>query len=378
MKIIYLTNARIPTEKAHGLQIMKMCQALVREGADLELVAARRKNPHFEKIDPFDYYQIKEKFPIRRLRLIDTATLGKPLWGLSVFIQNASFAISAFFRLLFRKADIIYSRDEFSLFLLSFFRRNLVLELHTFPNSKFFLYRWLFWKIKKIVVISKGLKNLVVSLGIKPGKILVAPDGVDLDQFKISQSQADCRKKLNLPADKKIVLYAGHFYPWKGVYPLAQASRFLSSDFRIIFVGGTGKDKNNFEEYVRREKLDKIIIVGHQPPKQVPFYLKAADVLILPNSAREKISQIYTSPIKMFEYMASGVPIAASDLPSLREILNEKNSLLFQPDNPKDLAGKIKLALGNKKIAKQALIDVKKYTWQRRAKDIYEKLVKEA
>lgn len=374
MKIIYLANARIPTEKAHGLQIMKMCQAFIRQGADLELVAAKRKNPHFEGIDPFDYYQIKEKFPIKRLWLIDAATAGKSLWGLSVFIQNVSFAFSSFFYLLFKKADIIYSRDEFSLFLLSFFRRNLVLETHAFPSSKFFLYRWLFWKIKKIIVISKGLKNLVVSLGIKPEKVLVAPDGADLEQFRIKESKAECRGKLSLPMDKRLAVYAGHLYPWKGVYVLAQASRFLSDDFRVIFVGGTERDKKKFEDFIRQEKLGKIIMVGHKPPRLMPFYLKAADVLVLPNSSKEKISRLYTSPIKMFEYMASRVPIVASDLPSLKEILNKKNSLLFQPDNPNDLAEKISAAPGNQKIAKQALIDVRKYAWQKRAENIISRI----
>jgi len=370
MKIIYLANARIPTEKAHGLQIMKMCQAFIREGVSLELVTAKRINPQFEGIDVFEYYQIKKKFPIKRLFLIDMVALKRSLKGLSVFIQNASFAISAFFFLLFKKADVIYSRDEFSLFLLSFFRKNLVLELHTFPNSKFFLYRCVFKKIKKIIVINNKLKDLVVGLGIKPKKILVARDGVDLKQFRIKESQPECRQKLNLPADKKLVIYAGHFYRWKGVYILAKASRFLGDDFRIIFVGGTGKDKDKLEEFIQREKLNKIIITGHQLPELMPFYLKAADVLVLPNSAREKISRLYTSPLKMFEYMASGAPIVASNLPSLKEVLNENNSFLFKADNPKDLADKILLAINNKKKAKKSLFDVKEYTWQKRIKNI--------
>jgi len=59
MKIIYLANIRIPTEKAHGLQVMKMCQAFQGAGADIKLVVAKRKNPKFENMDVFDYYKIK-------------------------------------------------------------------------------------------------------------------------------------------------------------------------------------------------------------------------------------------------------------------------------------------------------------------------------
>lgn len=372
MKIIYLANARIPTEKAHGLQIMKMCQALIRQGVDLELVVARRVNPQFKSVDHFRYYQIKEKFPIKRLPLIDMVALGRSLKGLSVFIQNASFAVSAFFCLLFRKADIIYSRDEFSLFLLSFFRRNLVFEVHTFPNSKFFLYKRVFRKARKIIAINNNLKKLIVKLEIDSDKILVAHDGVDLKQFSVNELKEECRKRLGLPLDKKLIAYTGHFYQWKGVYTLAEAGRFLDQNYLIVLVGGLKKDIKKLKDFIKGEKLDKVLLIGHRPPKEIPFYLKAADVLILPNSSKEKISRLYTSPVKMFEYMASGVPIVAANLPSIREVLNKGNSVLFKADNPDDLAEKIKSALSNREITRNSLIDVRKYAWRERAKNILE------
>ena len=185
MKITYLANVRIPTEKAHGVQIMKMCQAFKKAGIEVELVVAKRVNPDYEKIDTFDYYKIPQKFSIVRLWLLDLVNREMSLKGFSVIIQNTTFAISAFFYFLFKKTEMIYSRDEFSLFLLSFLKRNLVLELHAFPQSKFFLYKWLFKRVKKIIVINNKLKELIIGLGVKPGKILVAHDGVDLEQFDI-------------------------------------------------------------------------------------------------------------------------------------------------------------------------------------------------
>ena len=79
----------------------------------------------------------------------------------------------------------------------------------------------------------------------------------------------------------------------------------------------------------------------------------------------------YASPLKLFEYMASGRPIIASDLPALREILNDKNALFFEPGNADDLARAIKMlkqsqALGYH-LSQQALSDVKEYTWDKRA-----------
>ncbi|MFH1938393.1 MAG: glycosyltransferase family 4 protein [Patescibacteria group bacterium] len=373
MKMIYLANVRIPTEKAHGVQIMKMCQAFQKAGLDIELVVAKRSNPQFKNISPFDYYGISQKFPIKKLWLVDV--VGWRFLGVfSVLIPNITFALSAFFHLLFKKADIIYSRDEFSLFFLSFFKKNLVLELHTFPNSKLFLYKWLFKRIKKIVVINNRLKQVVVDLGIEPDKILVAHDGVDLEQFIIKESKEECRRKLNFSLDKKIVIYTGQLFKWKGVYILAEASKFLDDNFRIILVGGMKKDIVKLEEFIQKENLGKVIILGHQILDSIPFYLKSADVLVLPNSAKERISREWTSPMKMFEYMASQRPIVASDLPSLREILNENNAILVKPDDIQDLANGINQSLKNPdfsaKMSKQAFKNVQNYTWMKRAKKI--------
>jgi glycosyltransferase involved in cell wall biosynthesis len=137
-------------------------------------------------------------------------------------------------------------------------------------------------------------------------------------------------------------------------------------------VGGTEEDIEKFKKGA--SGLNNVLVVGHRPYTEIPYWLKAADVLILPNSAREKISQFYTSPLKLFEYLAAGKPIVASDLPSIREILNENNSILVKPDNPESLAKGINLALQKPdfsvKIAKQARQEVKEYSWQKRAQKI--------
>ncbi|MBT4433215.1 glycosyltransferase, partial [Candidatus Falkowbacteria bacterium] len=220
-----------------------------------------------------------------------------------------------------------------------------------------------------------GLKKDLVKLGVLENKILVAPDGVDLKEFgNINESKENLRKRLNLPLDKKIVLYAGHLYRWKGAHILAKAISRLSNDYLAVFVGGTDEDIKKFKEFIKENNLQNILLLGYQKPSIVPYYLKSADILILPNSGREKISSHYTSPMKLFEYMASGVPIVASDLPSIKEILNKNNALFFDSDNIESLTEKIKFVLQNKefsgKISKQSKNDVVEYTWRKRAKTI--------
>ena len=114
--------------------------------------------------------------------------------------------------------------------------------------------------------------------------------------------------------------------------------------------------------------------MGYKPHAEIPYWLKAADILVLPNTEKDHFSEYYTSPLKMFEYMASKRPIAASDLPSIRDILNEENAIFFEPDNAESLASAINQLLEDevfaKKITHQAHQDVQKYTWDNRAKEI--------
>jgi len=367
MKLIYLANLRLPTEKAHGIQIMKMCETFGLTGLEVELIVPWRFNKIKES--PFSYYGIKKKFKIRKLPSLDLIPLPVPYFGF--LIQSTSFALAVFFYLLFKKADYIYSRDLFSLFLLSFFKKKIIYEIHYFPKH-FWLYKGILKRIKGLVVITQKLKEFYQAKGIATDKILVAPDGVDLEEFEIKESQEECRRKLNLPSDKKIVLYTGHLFKWKGVQTLIDASKYLKKDILVIFVGGTKKDIENFRQ--KKQALNNIMIVSHKPHSEIHYWLKTADVLILPNSAQEKISRYYTSPMKMFEYMVTKKPIVASDLPSIREVLNENNAVLVKPDSPQSLAEAINQTLKNPdfsaKIARQAYQDVQKYTWQKRTKNI--------
>lgn len=367
MKLIYIANARIPTEKAHGIQVMKMCEAFAQQGNELELIIPRRVNPI--KDDPFDYYGVARVFKIRKIPCLDLIFLDKYIGHLGLWIESVSFNLFTTPFLFFNKSQIVYTRDKFFL-ILGLFLKNLVFENHTFPKN-YFLYSLFFKKLMGIVVITQKLKDLLVERGISPNNILVAPDGVDLKEFDIKETKEECRKKLNLPEDRKIVLYTGHLYQWKGAQTLAEASSHLPADTDIYFVGGTSRDIKEFE--IRNSKL-RIKVIGHRPHQEIPYWLKAADALVLPNSGKDDISKFWTSPIKMFEYMASGRPIVSSDLPSIREILNESNAILVEPDNSEALASAIGRVLQSldlsEMISKRAFDDVQNYSWAKRAKNI--------
>ena len=122
------------------------------------------------------------------------------------------------------------------------------------------------------------------------------------------------------------------------------------------------------------KKYKNIIYKGFQKSLLVPLYLKAADILVIPTSKKYIIGAKYTSPLKLFEYMASKRPIIASDLPSIRNIVSEKEMFFFKPDNANDLSKKIEILLKDeakqKNLTENAFKKVKKYTWKKRAEKI--------
>jgi glycosyltransferase involved in cell wall biosynthesis len=220
-------------------------------------------------------------------------------------------------------------------------------------------------------VLTKYLCEQLKERGIDEARIVIAPDATDVSRFFVSDDKESCRERMGLPHGKDIVLYAGHLYEWKGADVLLEVARHMKGVV-FVFVGGTKDDLQKFKQEAAR--LDTVLIVGHRPHAEMPAYMRAADVLVLPNSAKEKISSHHTSPLKLFEYMASGTPIVASDLPSITEILSSDSATLVSPDNPKALAEGIREVLadkeGSQKRARRAQEVVQGYTWDKRAKTI--------
>lgn len=371
MKIIYLANARIPTEKAHGVQIMNTCAALSAEGVDVELVVPKRSNPIKE--DAFTFYGLERSFRITRLPCLDLLGSFLPK-KLSFALQTASFTISAFFLSLKRPVGerLIYGRDEAILAPLSLCSKDVYWESHTGSLNRFA--KALLRRAKGVVSISDGLARLYEGAGLSPERSLVSRDAVDLRSFALPEDRDALREKLGLPKGTRIVTYSGSIglYSWKGVDVFLRSLSFLGAqNIAFLIVGGTKDEIRR----LRAEYLDeRIFFAGSVRPASVPAYLKASDVLVLPNKSGNEVSERYTSPMKLFEYMASERPIVASDLPSIREVLNRDNSVLFSPNDPQALAQSLTEVLRDpelcRRIAKNASRDVSAFTWEKRAKSL--------
>ncbi len=375
-KIIYIANIRLPTEKAHGIQIMKMCEAFALAGIDVELVVPRRLNSI--KQNPFEYYSVKENLKITKLPTLDLVRFGK----IGFLVQSVGFAKIATLYSLFKKSDFIYSRDELPLYFLSFFKHNLFWETHTAKNN--FVAKRVICNSKGMIAITQGLKDFYMkTYQINKNKILIASSSIDINRFNLYKTKDEIRKDLCLPVGKKIVGYVGKYKTMgesKGVKELVDSfAEILNKDHRVflLLVGINKEELREVNNLFKKNDIDSnnYKIVCHIQTMMIPSYLKSCNVLIMSYPYTEHYAK-YMSPVKMFEYMASEVPIVVSDLPSIREVLSENNSVLIELDSSKALIEGIKKVLRGSdfsdKIAKQAFVDVQSYTWEKRTKNILE------
>lgn len=363
MKLVYIANVYLPGNWAHSLQIMKMGEAFSARGLRVELLTGLKQGSDGQI---FSYYNIKTKFKITKIPYVDLSAKGSS--KINFLIRNFSFFLFAMLYVLFKKYDILYLRSP----LAGLFFNNFYLEAHELPRALKKWHKIAFRKAKKIIVLTKFLKQELTAFGVDEEKIIIAADAVDLDEFGINLSKGEARQKLSLPADKKIIAYTGNlsFHDWKGVDIMLKSLKYLPG-VACLLIGGDPAEK---AEIKSRYPAADIIITGRKNHSEIPAYLRAADALILPNKTGNQTSAYYTSPLKLFEYMASERPIVASDLPSIREVLNENNAILVEPNNPEALADGIKQVLADSqladKLARQALADVHNYTWQKRAEKI--------
>ena len=361
MKILYVANARLPTEKAHGLQIMKTCEALARAGSTVELLVPERKTAIAE--DPFSYYRVERIFRVRKIWVPDTVSMGKT----GFILQHMLFSIRAALYARRADADVVYSRDPVALSLLGRKRWRAVWETHDSSASR--IQRWCARQVPKVVAITEGLRSYWSERGIPAEHIVVAPDAVDLDDFANPETKDAARRRLGLPQDTKAALYIGRLDGWKGIETLLEASKLLPKDITVVVIGGEIAQVS-----AMAQKYPHVRFLGYRPYQELPDNQQAADVLVLPNTARSETSARFTSPLKLFTYMASGIPIVASDLPSIREVLDERSACLVAPDDPRVLAEGIERLLADPAwaahIAREAAERVKMYSWSKRAETI--------
>lgn len=361
MKLQYIAFIRVPTEKAHGLQIMKTCEAFADEGHEVELVVPGRRTSI--KDDAFSYYGSVKNFKITKLQTPDFVYAGP----LGFLLSLVWFAEAVVWRFAYWKADVIFSRDALVLFQHILLGKKFVYEAHNNPS-------WVSVIVAKraqlVVSISAGLKHAYVVRGVPEEKIIVVPDAVDLKLFENASSKIEARRRLGIPEEKKVALYVGRIDSGKGADVFAASSQFLSEGVQAVLIG------NGPLLYNLKSNYPNAFFLPATKYTDLPNILPAADVLVLPNSGKGTESARNTSPLKLFAYMASGVPIVSSDVPAIREVLSDDANVFVRSDDAEELARGIQSAFeaGMQTRAEKAKELVTAYSWGSRAKRILSNL----
>jgi len=353
--LIALANARLPSQRAQSLQVVQVAASFARAGAprglDVELWHARRHpTPALPPgVDLFDYYAV-ERGPrpvVRAIACLDWIDrVPTRLQFGPARLQEWSFSRSAAAQIA-RAAPraTVLSRELEAARLLALrrgparhFAGRVYWEVHRVPAGRLRL-AWLAETLPHlagVVAISGGVKEDLLALGADPARLCVEHDGFEASRFRDMPERATARARLGIAADAPLVVYTGSLLPWKGVDILVEAARALPG-IQFVIAGGPDAQARRIADLARG--LVHVRIDGFVEPSRVVDYLVAADVGVVPNRSTPAISARYTSPLKVFEAMAAGLPLVASNLPSLRDVLTHGvDGWLVAPDDPGALA----------------------------------------
>ena len=362
-KINYVHFSSIPSSLPSSLQVIKTCESFSKNNHNVTLIKPGTGN---KKFSIKNYYGLKYEVGIKEFASIDS------------FPQGLKFYLYCFYCLFFIlkiKSSITISRSYFICYLLLIFRQKVILEIHhdTTGESRVtkFILRYLNFLNNKnllnIVAVTKSVKKLFVEkYKVKSNKITVLPSG--------SSIKINFKPNLNFNRRMKIG-YFGSISPSKGINTIIKLSK-IDRDNDYYIYGGL---KNEIENLRKKNTNNNLYLYENVPYVSLARKMLEMDILTIPYTKNIKsagevddISK-YTSPLKLFDYLAVGKIIISSDLKVLREVINSKNAIFVKNfENIFEWKKNIIMAKNNKEkifiMSKNNLRLSKKYDHFRRVK----------
>jgi glycosyltransferase involved in cell wall biosynthesis len=241
----------------------------------------------------------------------------------------------------------------------------------------------------RIFVVSEVERRNLEARGVPGEKIVVNPNGVDVERFRPGVGGAEVRPELQIEDDEVVAGFVGTFGPWHGVEKLAEAIKGIPASVRVRFLlVGSGSSHADVEQQLENEKrIGRVIFTGAVSHDRVAKLLDACDILVAPHVPLADGSEFFGSPTKIFEYMAMGKGIVASRLGQIGEVLVDgETALLVEPGNVEELKAAI-LKLVESEDLRKSLggrareVAEREHTWVRNAQrvlDAYESLGRNA
>ncbi len=324
MRIFHLSAAAIPSRTANSLQAVRMTEALTALGHDVTLFCSHGSGSD-ECRDPFAYYGVTRRFEIVHCRWLSIRGAGSAAYAAGVYRAMTARGLP----------DMFYGRHLASLVLAGYTGRPVVAEVHLPPAhvvQRLVVGRLLATPgFRKVLVISDALAAEYLRLfpGLEPGRVVVARSAADAPEHE--PPPVVMAGRVAAPR----VGYLGHLYPGKGIEIIAELAHAMPHvDFHVI--GGTEGD---IARWRRRAVRPNLLFHGHVAPGELSRWLRSLPIVLAPYLRRVGVSgggdaARWMSPLKVFEYMAHGRAIVASDLPVIREVIEGgATGLLCPPED---------------------------------------------
>lgn len=309
-------------------------------------------------------------------RYIMTPKVGRSLYGFFFYIS-----LLGYIKELYKKFnyDIILATwaypDAFGSYLIAkALKKPIVIKVHGSDintYSGYFLRRkmisWALRNCDKVIAVSNALKEQMIKIGVSSEQIVVVPNGIDSNLFK-PMNMEECRKKIKLPVNSKIILYTGNLVSAKKVDVLIDAFYVLSrsrGDVLLLLVGD-GSLETLLREKVKNLGINHLVVFkGRQPHSMINIYINACNVLCLPSLSEG-------CPNVILESMSCGKPVVATKVKGIAELFSEdKTGILVEPGN----VGSLAKALSQSLMIKWDCDVLRKkflwHSWEDNAKIVY-------
>ncbi len=356
MKIIYVENVRVPSERAHAYQISQTCAWFARLGHDVTLVNPDRADGK----DIFTAYGLEPG-------LLKHVTLrsADPLSWRWFPLKKIAYAMQRHF---FVRALRLWALRGIRI-------NRWALELHDAPDANSARWERVKGSVSVFIAISHGLVEWLKKNGINAAW---APDGFDPKEVESLKSREEARNVLELPENAFIAIYTGTFYPWKGVDLVIRSWSKTPSNAHLVLIGGPEADRKRIEQCIDPMVSDRIHLFSMMPRRDAISILSAADIGLLTTSPNFAIGREFTSPLKQFEYLASGLPLLATEVPSSHEVLDDDVAKFFNYTED-DFAVKLVEIMSDdgwrKAAADLARNRANAYTWEARTRRVLDALM---
>jgi glycosyltransferase involved in cell wall biosynthesis len=375
MRIVAIAPSQVPSRTANSIQVMKACNAMAALGHTVKLLVPGKGKDQWQMLT--HQYGLSHEFELEWIRSLK-------------FLKRYDFSWKALQHAREWGADLVYTWLPQAGVLAVQKKIPAILELHDRPTGRFgpgMVKRFI--KLpgnKRTVLITAALKQCIETefgCTFRKGEAVIAPNGVEYERFAFQPEPAMARKALGI-TEHPTAVFSGHLYAGRGSELMYSLARELPG-IQFLLVGGRDEDVAFWRQKADCEGLKNLVLKGFVPNEELPRYLAAGDVFLMPyersiaGSSGGNSADI-CSPMKMFEYMAAGRAILSSDLPVIHEVLNPDNAVFAPPEDLEAwttaLTDLIRKTDHRHQLAQQARQDVQHYTWKTRERTILDGFIK--